>query len=304
MIVASIPITFKSGRAADLLGHMTETGREYEFVPDITLPEGCSAAIEIVKPDGMFVIAECSIVEGNIIVTLPDQALVVRGLAHYIIRITTADDKIIFSAAGSIWVDDALITNEMLESISEVYGLVFPDDFLTSADLANYVTIDDLRAALSDYALKTDIIDVVANPSGAAVSDLSKIKIGSEIYKIPDPLNIYSTQEHIVGLWINGSTVYEKTIIVPFASYNANTGTPIWNNTGIDALVSSNGDFYDGTRHYCFSGAYTEPNLYIRLVHDNANTWSTDGLVLLVTGNIGLTGAEFKITIRYTKTSN
>ena len=220
MIVASIPITFKSGRAADLLGHMTETGREYEFIPDITLPEGCSAAIEIVKPDGMFVITECSIVEGNIIVTLPAQALAVRGLAHYIIRITTADDKIIFSAAGSIWVDDALITNELLESISEVYGLTFPDDFLTTADLADYVTIDDLRAALSDYALKTDIIDVVPNPSGAAAADLSKIKIGSEIYKIPDPLERWSENEQIVGIWTDGRPVYKKSFNFAIPSNN------------------------------------------------------------------------------------
>lgn len=293
MIVASIPITFKSGRAADLLGHMTETGREYEFVPDVELPEGCSAAIEIVKPDGMFVIKECGIVEGNIVVILPAQALAVRGLAHYIIRITTADDKIIFSAAGSIWVDDALITDGLLQSISEVYGLTFPDDFLTAADLANYVTIDQLRAALADYALKTDIIDVAANPSGAAADDLAKIKIGSGIYKIPDPLDSYSTEEHIAGRWIDGSVIYEKTI--SFTPPSNNYVTVTTGITDFDKCISYSGIVMLN------SGIFEDIN-YNR--PDSGN--STYYTAITADGNIFFrtyeaTAGTVYITMRYTK---
>ena len=299
MIVASIPITFKSGRAADLLGHMTETGREYEFVPDITLPEGCSAAIEIVKPDGMFVISECSIVEGNIIVTLPAQALAVRGMAHYIISITTADNKIIFSAAGSIWVDDALITNELLESISEVYGLTFPDDFLTTADLADYVTIDDLAAALTPYALKSELVDVVANPSGAAAADLSKIKIGSDVYKIPDPLDTYTEQEHIVGKWIDGSNLYEKVITFtnkPLAS------SDIALNIGPTSIAWAVAVWaYDG--QYVLQLPYTpapQSAYYIGyFIHRNYN----NDTVLSTRGGSGISGNySGAVIIRYVKT--
>ena len=278
MIVASIPITFKSGRAADLLGHMTETGREYEFIPDITLPEGCSAAIEIVKPDGMFVISECSIVEGNIIVTLPAQALAVRGMAHYIIRITTADDKIIFSAAGSIWVDDALITNELLESISEVYGLTFPDDFLTTADLADYVTIDQLRAALNDYALKTDIIDVVANPSGAAAADLTKIKIGSEIYKIPEIIGYSETllwenaagAHGILSLSDNMSNYDAVFFVMAQPNEPAYRSSQIIPVSAIDTSGGSHfGIFVSGSTNYCSSLTYVDDT------HISFDSWSS-----------------------------
>lgn len=298
MIVASIPITFKSGRAADLLGHMTETGREYEFVPDITLPEGCTAVIEIVKPDGTFVIDACTISSGNIIVTLPAQALAVRGMAHYIIRITTADDKIIFSAAGSIWVDDALITNELLESISEVYGLTFPDDFLTSADLANYVTIDDLRAALSDYALKSEIIDVVANPSGAAAADLSKIKIGSDIYKIPDPLDHYSTDEHIVGTWLDGSTLYEKTIKKQNIS-SASSSTVLISSSELTGMniIEIGGSYVSKTSNSTYAiNVYINSSTIIAtwLAEDNIYYWLYWG---------ASDTYDAYITIRYTKTA-
>lgn len=117
------------------------------------------------------------------------------------------------------------------------------------------------------------------------------------------PAQHYSTNEQIVGTWVDDSTLYQKTFLVPAANYGANTGTAIWDNSGIDTLVSCNGDFFDGARHYAFGGIYTENGLYIRLVHDTSNTWSTDGIVILVTGSYNLTNAVFKLTIQYTKSS-
>ena len=211
MIAQEVSINFWDSTGPDIIIHQGEKGREIEFIPDIALPNGAAAQIVIVKPDKTFTISNCTIDNyEHIIAEIPEQAGAVIGLAHYIIKITDTD-TLVYSASGGIWVDDALLTDAMIESVAEVNGYVFPDDFLTSADLADYVTDDDLTAALTPYALKSEIIDVVANPSGAAAADLSKIKIGSDVYKIPDPLQIYSTQEHIMGQWIDGRPIYART---------------------------------------------------------------------------------------------
>lgn len=214
MIAQEVSISFWDSTGPDIIIHQGEKGREIEFIPDIVLPNGAAAQIVIVKPDKTFTISNCTIDNyEHIIAEIPEQAGAVIGLAHYIIKIMDTD-TLVYSASGGIWVDDALLTDAMIESVAEVNGYVFPDDFLTTADLADYVTIDDLVAALAPYALKTDIIDVVANPSGAAAADLSKIKIGSEIYKIPDPLERYSDVEHAVGVWIDGRSIYERTLTI------------------------------------------------------------------------------------------
>lgn len=221
MIAQEVSINFWDSTGPDIIIHQGEKGREIEFIPDIALPNGAAAQIVIVKPDKTFTISNCTIDNyEHIIAEIPEQAGAVIGLAHYIIKITDTD-TLVYSASGGIWVDDALLTDAMIESVAEVNGYVFPDDFLTTADLADYVTDDELTAALTPYALKSEIIDVVANPSGAAAADLSKIKIGSEIYKIPDPLERYSENEQIVGIWTDGRPVYQKSFhfAIPLNNY-------------------------------------------------------------------------------------
>ena len=54
---------------------------------------------------------------------------------------------------------------------------------------------------------------VVANPSGEATADLTKLKVGNTIYGVEGGGGIdYSTTEQNTGLkWIDGSTIYERT---------------------------------------------------------------------------------------------
>lgn len=57
---------------------------------------------------------------------------------------------------------------------------------------------------------------VIANPAGQATDTLNKLQVGSTIYSVPSgggsSGHNYSTTEQVVGTWIDGSTVYEKTV--------------------------------------------------------------------------------------------
>ena len=66
---------------------------------------------------------------------------------------------------------------------------------------------------------------VIANPAGAATDTLNKLQVGATIYDVPSgggsSGHTYSTTEHIVGTWIDGKTIYEKT--VPTGAISAGT---------------------------------------------------------------------------------
>lgn len=51
--------------------------------------------------------------------------------------------------------------------------------------------------------------NVTANPEGAVTGSLAKIGIGSDIYSTGS--TAYSTSEEVIGEWIDGSPLYEKT---------------------------------------------------------------------------------------------
>lgn len=167
MIVQTIEISLSKGRAPELLAHLGESNRQIEMIPDVTLPETAGAEIDIVKPDGTFAIQTAAITDGHIIVTLPDQACTVKGLSHYILKITDTG-TVIYSAYGNIFVDDHLITDEMIESIAEANGYQFPDDFATQGD------IEELENM------------VIANPPDEEPEAvLSTIKIKGVVYSLP-----------------------------------------------------------------------------------------------------------------------
>lgn len=56
---------------------------------------------------------------------------------------------------------------------------------------------------------------VVANPAGAATDTLNKLQVASTIYSVSGggSLPAYSTTEHVVGTWTDGTSLYERTFI-------------------------------------------------------------------------------------------
>jgi len=341
MIVQTIEISLSKGRAPELLAHLGESNRQIEMIPDVELPESAGAEIDIVKPDGTFAIQTAAITDGHIIVTLPDQACTVKGISHYILKITDSG-TVIYSAYGNLFVDDHLITEDMIESIAEANGYQFPDDFLTDDKLeanpsgsatdtlyrlklfdtiygvggggadveANPTgtptgTLDALRVDDNIYELEKPI-PVEANPSGSATDTLKTLKIGSNIYNI-DKNIVYSTEEHVVGTWIDGSTLYEKTIIneslsyVSVGSYKAYNVAHLSLNTGI--VMWESGCVHDRTDDRMYTLPYDRYYSNTDKIVPEVFATSSEIQVWVTTqSDASYSLDKAYVTIRYTKT--
>lgn len=85
---------------------------------------------------------------------------------------------------------------------------------------------------------------VIANPAGAATDTLNKLQVGSTIYNVPSggggSGHNYSLNEQVVGTWVDGSTIYEKTFIFTPTAYDMDIDVSSLN---IDKLIKREGSF-------------------------------------------------------------
>lgn len=90
-----------------------------------------------------------------------------------------------------------------------VTAISIPEDF-TPAHWQAVLIMDEVAAGGGGGGGTT----VIANPAGTATDTLNKLQVGSTIYGVSgggSSGHTYSTNEQIVGTWIDGSTVYETT---------------------------------------------------------------------------------------------
>lgn len=187
MITLTGMLDLNNGKAPAVTLRIGDTMRQTELTVDneVDLSE-CTAELYMVKPDSTFVIAACTITEDNsIIVSWPEQAAAVKGLGEYCILISNIDDDGIFSARGPVWIDDHVITEDMIESVAEVNGYTFPDDFATK---------DDITAVIDDDTISED-------------KTWSSSKINEAI------LENYDNTEKVIGTWFN-KPLYSKSAIL------------------------------------------------------------------------------------------
>ena len=135
------------------------------------------------KPDGNFIIQTLGTITDGFYLHTIEQMAAVKGMGYYTLRISDTDD-LIYTAHGSVIVDDNTLSDGDIESISEVNGLRFPDDFLTT---------DSPVAMIDD----TDTSTETTWSSSKINNELNNIQIG------------YSTTERKIGTWIDGSDLYE-----------------------------------------------------------------------------------------------
>lgn len=84
---------------------------------------------------------------------------------------------------------------------------------------------------------------VIANPAGAATDTLNKLQVGSTIYGVSGgggSSHNYSLNEQVVGTWVDGSTVYEKTFVFTPTAYDIDIDVSSLN---IDKLIRREGSF-------------------------------------------------------------
>lgn len=246
MILQTIKLPFDAGTADTIYTKQGETGRGIWFdlpflIGEEELPD-YKAEFIAVKPDETFVIEDAALTnhgDGEDLhsvcyLTLPEQVSAAKGTGSYILKVydDAHDSDLIYSAAGGLYVDDHLLLDSMIESIAEVNGYNFPDDFLTIGDLTalinDSVTAEDttwsshkIDEEITDAAaaLQDDIDGLIDDNATSADTTWSSQKISSSLA----PALEFSTTEHVVGKWINGKPVYEKTIFFPLTAGSRTT---------------------------------------------------------------------------------
>lgn len=256
MVTQNLKIIMDDRKLPDIRMVSGDVGRD--IFPAVYPSEDAEEALDLtvyqlrvifIKPDNTFVIQDY--LDGMI--EIPEQAGAVTGRGFYQIRLSKEGEEI-YSGQGDFYIDDQILNDSMVESLAVVNGLQFPDDFLTKGEFDP-----------DDYATKQYVDDAIAD------------------IPVPDPLDNYSTEEHIVGTWIDGSTVYEKTI-----------------DLGADTTIGSNG--YDITTLI--------PNNIDRSItcHGQCDTYGSSMPLLLDCSNhmwhiySSILTITRHITIRYTKT--
>lgn len=167
---------------------------------------------------------------------------------------------------------------------------------------------------------------VIANPAGAATDTLIKLQVASTIYSVSGGGgggHTYSTTEQIIGTWIDGKTLYEKTIyaarLAGPTDYDITTtrlqnrGTTInsqtmyyrYLNTGLNLsnvkIIGQDvfGMIANGLARECLSGAGAVGGEY-DFYYDVANE---NGIAIIRLGNFNdRTSASGYAIVRYTKT--
>lgn len=229
------PINFEMKAAQALTCRYGEVGRQYKFIADIDLT-GLSANVQVIKPDGTFVIEEATVTvtedEQYIVVEIPLQATVVKGVCRYDINLFQNEDLILYTAEGPLWVDDQLITEDMIESVAEVYGLRFPQDFLTVdmiPEIAAQVLPEVLPAERGFYLRASqdtgepEWAPIDMPYPGYSASDAGKaltVNADGTGVEWKNIQHVYSTQEKLIGKWINNENLYERIIVFPNVTIN------------------------------------------------------------------------------------
>lgn len=373
---AEITFNLNEMKLPTIICRNEETGRQIQFtlVDDsgdpITIPNTATFTFVMMKPDGN--IFETLIPSG--ILTVTDQLTASGGLGHYMIKITDTD-TLIYSGQGGILIDDHLITDETIDSISEIYGLHFPEDFLTiyssvavlddtttstlstwsSEKIAEEIEagtgadlIDDAvtsatktwssnkisaevasKTSINDHGIthtetwssdkiatelngKPDVDDTAQNYAdtwssekiNAEIDDAGRIddnrisdettwsslKTHNEISAITPGGAAYSTTEHAIGTWIDGSTVYERTINLGSFSIGSGGEHTVEAATNIYLLIDYDGYVVENSIMYAL------PDPSIRIKVDASKN-------LIFSGTAGWDVSSGYLTIRYTKTT-
>ena len=187
-----------------------EIGREIEFtITDedgypVTLT-GYDVQFSMFKPDGNFVIATAVVNDTKATVTQTEQMSAVSGVGYFDLK-CAKEGEVIYTFNGFVQIDTPIIDTEIVESVSEVNGFVFPDDFQTKLIAGENITIENnvISAEVGDSVTITP-----TQLSGKKIADFTIGENKGSLYA-PDNEVIYSSTPHKIGKYLN-KDLYEVT---------------------------------------------------------------------------------------------
>lgn len=305
------PISFEREMSQALTCRYGEEMRQYIFKPDINV-SGLSCLLQIAKPDGTFtengveVHTDSDTGECTLVITIPQQATVVKGVAKYSICCygeVETETHLLYSAEGPLWVDDDLITDEMIQSVAEVNGYTFPQDFVT-IDMLSVIIPEALPAEYGYYLRASqDNGDPEWAPvdmpyPGYGLADAGKcltVNSGGTNVEWKKVQHEYSTTEQIVGKWIDGKTLYEKWITISGVSVSAGGGDIRYKDIMLTSYLQNADMILPDVQHSYYESSGLKCSFAgFRMRSDG----ELDVLTLFTVNN-----AEFHLCLQYTKTS-
>lgn len=212
-----------------------------------------------------------------------------------------------FSEGDTITLSDNMVNYDVLMFASNysddvsgwINGLVTVSDFKTKYTGRFYAQYQ--KDGYTDVKYLTDTTISVLRASGAFINAVYGIKFanggGNSFVR-------YSTSENVVGTWIDGSPVYEKTYYLQNISSDYTTIDLGVTSASIDLIWIHEGFLYNSTwssgsiMPYTGSGAAGELGLIMDI-----NKGSTNITVHCRAGSL-LDGGNAYVTFRYTKTSS
>lgn len=166
----------------------------------------------------------------------------------------------------------------------------------TSADRTKYLKGDGTWDTPSGGGGGSSVTITPTLSSGTKIADYSIDGVSGSLYAPSGGggggSHTYSTTEQIVGTWIDGSDVYEKTISISNVSLSSGSYETVDTITGLDTIISCNGYVVEGNLKYTLN------DITLRVVQDGTSVklYSPSGTTWAISS-----GATI---IRYTKASS
>lgn len=251
-----------------ILTRRYDVGREIKFIlyKDELLSDPIdltdyTVVITVIKPDNNFVIENFV---GDT-VTITDQMEVVTGTGYYCVHVTKGTETI-YTGQGEFIIDDVLISDDELESISEVNGLKFPDDFITVEDHVAVIddTVTTTEKTWSSSKISDEIENVSVVVSKTAEGNPIEISDGASAPLVECVTQITGSQD-LHGYdkpWVGGSGKNKIPILLSEVKSNNTYGTWSGNTysyADVTLVVDANDDGYvtkvtvNGTSSSAFS---------------------------------------------------
>lgn len=217
MLTQTIMVNLTQSKLSAIIMRSEEKGREIQF----EVIDAAGEAVDLteyavkfimLKPDENIFMTDAV----NGVVTQTEQMTTAKGAGYYCIRLLD-DDTVVYSGQGKVLIDDHVVDDETLQSISEVDGLIFPDDFLT---------VDDHFAIIDDDTISTDSTwssDKIESELQAISANVSNLVTGNPI-EINDAADSPLSDGMItVKGWHEGSGIATPENIRTVHYYTGNT---------------------------------------------------------------------------------
>lgn len=168
MLTQTIMVNLTQSKLSAIIMRSEEKGRQIQFEVFNEAGEAVDLndyAVKFImlKPDENIVMTDAV----NGVVTQTEQMTTAKGAGYYCIRLID-DDTVVYSGQGKVLIDDHVVDDETLQSISEVDGLIFPDDFLTTD--TPVAMIDDTETSTDTTWSSSKISDEIEAHAGGDVS--------------------------------------------------------------------------------------------------------------------------------------